>query len=165
MACYFAYAPIGEEALEGLLAASEPDPQLGAMAARLEQSGWELIIVSAGSSWYIDRVLARQGVRAKVYSNPGRIVPGKGLVIERPAADSPYYSENTGIDKAAVVKDALSRAEVVAFAGDGPPDLQPAMLVKPERRFARAFLASELRARGESFRPFERWSEVVEALT
>jgi 2,3-diketo-5-methylthio-1-phosphopentane phosphatase len=165
MARYFAYAPTGDGALEALLEASEPDPELGAMAERLERAGWELIIVSAGTSWYIDRVLARHGVHAKVYSNPGRIEPGKGLVIERPPADSPYYSENAGIDKAAVVKDALSRAEVVAFAGDGPPDIQPAMLVKPEHRFARAFLAGELRARGESYRPFERWSEVVEALT
>lgn len=164
MARYFAYAPDDEAALEALLAASEPDPELGVMAKRLEQAGWGLIIVSAGTSWYIDRVLARAGVQAKVYSNPGGIVPGKGLVIEKLAADSPFYSEDVGVDKAAVVKDALGRADVVAFAGDGPPDIHSAMLVKPEYRFARAFLADELRARGENFRPFERWHEIVEAL-
>lgn len=164
MAAYFAYAPTAETALEALLAASEPDPELAAAAARLEHAGWELIIVSAGTSWYIERVLARAGVRAQVYSNPGRIVDGRGLVIEKLAADSPFYSEDVGVDKAAVVRDALRRAETVAFAGDGPPDIRPALLVRPELRFARAFLAEELRARGESFRPFERWSEVVEGL-
>jgi 2-hydroxy-3-keto-5-methylthiopentenyl-1-phosphate phosphatase len=165
MAAYFAYAPTAEAALEELLEATAPDPDLADAAGRLEEAGWELIVVSAGTSWYIERVFARAGVRASVYSNPGRIVPGKGLVIEKLAASSPFYSEDVGVDKAAVVRDALRRAEVVAFAGDGPPDIHPALLVQPQFRFARGFLADELRARGEAFRPFNRWSEVVEGLT
>ncbi len=165
MAAYFAFTPADAASLDELLAASEPEPQLAGSVERLQRAGWELIIVSAGSSWYIERVLQRAGVKAMVYSNPGRIEPGKGLVIERLPADSPFYSEDVGVDKAAVVRDALRRADTVAFAGDGPPDIHPALLVPPDLRFARGFLAEELRARNESFRPYNRWSEIAAQLT
>jgi len=52
----------------------------------------------------------------------------------------------------------------VAFAGDGRPDLEAALLVEPGLRFARGWLAKELGRRGEGFRPFERWAEVAGAL-
>jgi 2-hydroxy-3-keto-5-methylthiopentenyl-1-phosphate phosphatase len=164
MAAYFAFAPTDEEQLEELLAASQVDPELAASAALLERAGWELWVVSAGSSWYVERVLRRAGVTAPVYSNPGRIENGHGLVLEKPDPASPYHSPSDGVDKSAVVRHALEVAETVAFAGDGPPDLQPALLVPPNLRFARDFLAEALRERGEAFRPFSRWSQIVREL-
>jgi 2,3-diketo-5-methylthio-1-phosphopentane phosphatase len=163
MAAYFAHAPEEEPALDALIRETAPDPGLGAAAADLSASFWDLIIVSAGSSWYIHRVLDAAGVTAVVHSNPGRIERGRGLVIDKPYS-SPFFSEETGIDKAAVVRDALERYEVVAFAGDGPPDVQAALLVLPRFRFARGFLAAELRRRGARFREFDRWSGLVSEL-
>jgi 2-hydroxy-3-keto-5-methylthiopentenyl-1-phosphate phosphatase len=78
--------------------------------------------------------------------------------------DSPFFSAPTGIDKPGVVRDALRRTEHVAFAGDGRPDLEPALLVRPEYRFARGWLAEALTERGEAFHPFSRWSEVADKL-
>jgi 2,3-diketo-5-methylthio-1-phosphopentane phosphatase len=164
MAAYFAFVPTDEQQLEELLDAAEADPDLGASAALLQRAGWELLVVSAGSSWYIERVLRRAGVTATVYSNPGRLETGRGLVLEKPDASSPYHSASVGIDKSAVVRHALHAAETVAFAGDGPPDVQPALLVQPELRFARGFLADALRQRGDAFRPFSRWSEIAREL-
>jgi 2,3-diketo-5-methylthio-1-phosphopentane phosphatase len=164
MAAYFAFAPTEEQRLEELLAASEVDPELGASAALLARSGWELWVVSAGSSWYVERVLRRAGVAAPVYSNPGHIEKGRGLVLEKLDPASPYHSPSVGVDKSAVVRNALQVAEAVAFAGDGPPDLEPALLVRPNLRFARGFLAEALRERGEAFRPFSRWSEIAREL-
>ena len=149
--------------INDLLRQTAPDPDLRAAVQRLRNASWDVIIVSAGSSWYIDRILAAAGVEATVYSNPGRLEPGRGLVIEKPTG-SPFFSDNVGVDKAAVVRDALARYRRVAFAGDGPPDVEPALLIAPELRFARAYLADELTRRGEAFRPFTRWFEVVEAL-
>jgi 2,3-diketo-5-methylthio-1-phosphopentane phosphatase len=165
MSAYFAFVPTEEQQLEGLLEAAEADPDLGVSAALLQRAGWELLVVSAGSSWYVERVLRRAGVAATVYSNPGRLEKGRGLVLERLDTSSPYYSASMGVDKSAVVRDALHAAQTVAFAGDGPPDLPPALLVRPELRFARGFLADALRQRGEAFRPFSRWSEIVRDLT
>src|SRR6516164_8139318 len=125
MAAYFAFAPTQEQQLEELLAASQADPDLGASAALLQRAGWELLVVSAGSSWYVERVLRRAGVAATVYSNPGHLEDGRGLVLEKPDTSSPYHSASMGVDKSAVVRQALHFAESVAFAGDGPPDLQP----------------------------------------
>ena len=101
---------------------------------------------------------------ATVYSNPGRIENGRGLVLEKLHPSSPYHSPSVGVDKSAVVRHAIQLAEMVAFAGDGPPDLEPALLVRPELRFARGFLADALRGRGEAFQPFSRWSEIAREL-
>ena len=164
MAAYFAFAPTEEPELERLLEASQVDPDLSASAALLQRAGWELLVVSAGSSWYVERVLRQAGVTATIYANPGRLEIGRGLVLEKLHPSSPYHSASVGVDKSAVVRHALQAAQTVAFAGDGPPDLQPALLVRPEFRFARGFLADALRQRGEPFRPFSRWSEIVREL-
>jgi 2,3-diketo-5-methylthio-1-phosphopentane phosphatase len=164
MAAYFAFVPREEQQIEELLEASQADPDLRASTALLERAGWELLVVSAGSSWYVERVLRRAGVAATVYSNPGRLGDGCGLVLEKLDTSSPYYSASAGVDKSAVVRHALHVAETVAFAGDGQLDLQPALLVRPELRFARGFLGDALRDRGEAFRPFSRWSEIAREL-
>jgi 2,3-diketo-5-methylthio-1-phosphopentane phosphatase len=164
MAAYFSLAPTEEQQIEELLAASQPDPDLGAAAALLRKTGWDLWVVSAGSSWYIERVLTRAGVAATIYSNPGSLDNGRGLVLEKLDSSSPYHSASMGVNKSAVVQHALHIANTVAFAGDGPPDLPPAVLVPPELRFARGILAEQLRERGEAFQPFSRWSEIVRRL-
>src|SRR5215469_3269361 len=122
MAAYFAFAPTEEQQLEELLAASQVDPDLSASATLLRRAGWELWVVSAGSSWYVERVLRRAGVAATVYSNPGHLENGRGLVLEKLDSSSPYHSASVGVDKSAVVQHALHIADTVAFAGDGPPD-------------------------------------------
>jgi len=164
MAAYFAFAPTEEQELVDLLEASRADPELGESAALLQRAGWELLVVSAGSSWYVERVLRQAGVTATVYSNPGRLENGRGLVLEKLDPLSPYHSASVGVDKSAVVRHSLRVAQTVAFAGDGSTDLQSALLIQPELRFARGFLADALRQRGEIFRPFSRWSEIVREL-
>jgi 2-hydroxy-3-keto-5-methylthiopentenyl-1-phosphate phosphatase len=77
---------------------------------------------------------------------------------------SSFFSRSTGIDKVAVVEDAQRRCNEVAFAGDGRPDLGPSLLVPPERRFARGWLADELYRRSEAFHHFEDWAELARTL-
>jgi 2,3-diketo-5-methylthio-1-phosphopentane phosphatase len=163
MQAFYHYAPSEPEALDRLLRDTEPDPQLADCVRRLEVSGWDLIIVSAGSSWYIERILSTAGVSATIHSNPGRIEEGRGLVLRLPK-ESPFFSPEVGIDKAGVVRDALKRYKKVAFAGDGPPDVEPALLVTHSLRFARRFLAEALERSGQPYQPYRIWSEVVEAL-
>jgi 2-hydroxy-3-keto-5-methylthiopentenyl-1-phosphate phosphatase len=78
--------------------------------------------------------------------------------------NSPFFSRSTGIDKVAVVEAAQRRGTAVAFAGDGRPDLEPSLLVPPERRFARGWLADELDRRSEAFHHFEDWAELARTL-
>ncbi len=144
--------------------------------ARLHAEGFGVFIASAGCGFYIERLLASLGLKPTVtppwqeepktpgsvtlLANHGRFVVGEGLLLE-PPRDSPFFHENTGTDKVAVVEAALAHAEVVFFAGDGPPDVAASLLVPPSRRFARGFLARHLESVGEEFRPFASWSEAA----
>lgn len=146
--------------VEAVVRAMEPDPDLAPSLARLRAAGWEVVVASAGCAWYIDRIFEAAGVTVTLHANPGRYLPGGPLVME-PPRDSRFYCAETGVDKAAVVRDALARARKVAFAGDGGADLPAALLVPAELRFARHELAEALAARDEAFRPYRAWSEVA----
>ncbi len=152
-----------EQALLDILGQMEIDPDIGGCAARLEAGGWSVVVASAGCDWYIRRLLAEHKVNFLVYANPGEYNPRRGLEMRLPA-ESPFFSLEMGVNKAAVVRDALERCSRVAFAGDGRPDLAPALLVKPDRRFAKAWLARKLQEIGEEFVPFDRWSDIAARL-
>jgi len=139
------------------------DPGLAASVARLRAAGWEIVVASAGCDWYIRRLLDDAGVQLAVYANPGDYLPGGPLAMDAPAP-SAFTCPETGVDKAAVVRDAMARVGTVSFAGDGFPDLPAALLAPPHRRFARGDLAQALRERGETFCPFTCWSDIADAL-
>jgi 2-hydroxy-3-keto-5-methylthiopentenyl-1-phosphate phosphatase len=151
-----------EQALLDLLPGVGLQPGLEDLVGRLRAAGWDVVVVSAGCRWYIDRLLADAGVEVEVHSNPGRFEPGRGLVIEPPTGD--FVSEEVGIDKAAVLRHVRSTHHPVAFAGDGLADLPPARLVPDRLRFARGDLAAAAAAEGLTTRPFGSWAEVVEGV-
>ena len=130
---------------------------------RLQRAGWSLVIASAGCAYYIERILHGSGIEAVIHANPGDFIPGRGLFL-KPPLQSPFFAAETGIDKAAVVRHYLEQGFDTAFAGDGRPDLAPALLVPPERRFARGWLAEELECRREPFVYFERWRDIAGCL-
>ena len=164
MRSFFSHSPTDPASLDRLLDETSPDPLFGESLERLRERGWKVVIASAGSSWYIERLLKRAGVNGiPIHASPGNIEPGRGLWIRLPE-ESPFLSRETGIDKEAVVRDALSHAGTVAFAGDGPPDVGPALMVKTEMRFARGWLAAELQRRNQPFQPYGRWSNIANQL-
>ncbi|MBF0594625.1 MAG: MtnX-like HAD-IB family phosphatase [Candidatus Omnitrophica bacterium] len=152
-----------EEALLDIIRRMEIEPRITDAVSRLKAQGWDVAVASAGCDWYIRRLLAEKKVTMAVYSNPGEYFPDKGLLMRLPEP-SPFLSPELGVNKVAVVRDALNRYERVAFAGDGRPDLAPALLVDPKRRFAKAWLAKKLHEINEPFIAFERWSDVAEHL-
>ena len=129
----------------------------------LRAQGWHIVVASAGSLWYIDILLKKAGVTLEVHANPGVYAAGGPLRLELPTHD-PFLCPKTGIDKAAIMRHHLGRGATVAHAGDGYPDLPPALLAPPRLRFARAELARQLNERGEAFQPFAAWSEVARSL-
>jgi 2,3-diketo-5-methylthio-1-phosphopentane phosphatase len=164
MARFCADIRADEAAVLRALLQIELDPRFPELAGELNRAGWAIVVASAGSEWYIRQVLEPTGVGVTIHSNRGRWVGGeRGLVLE-PPTESPFFCANVGIDKAAIVRDALGRAATVAFAGDGMPDVAAAVLVPPNLRFARGDCAAELDRRGEPYRLFHRWAEVAEAL-
>lgn len=151
----------------GELVAALDDLQfdVGAAAAlgRLRAGGWEVVVVSAGCEWYIQKILAKAGIQAVVHANPGEFSESGGLEMRIPSS-SPYLSSRTGIDKAAIVREALQNYRDVAFAGNSAPDLEAARLVNDNRRFARTQLAELLDREHRPYHRFSRWSEIAEML-
>ncbi len=160
----FAALRTQETTLLNIIVRMELEPRMGAAVSALNHAGWEVIVASAGCAWYIEKLLAQAGVSISVHANPGRFSADRGLEMSLPSG-SPFLSPELGINKVAVVRDALHRSSRVAFAGDGRPDLAPALLVQPELRFAKGWLAKKLTEIGEDFQRFDRWVEVAEALT
>ncbi|MBV8587566.1 MAG: haloacid dehalogenase-like hydrolase [Verrucomicrobia bacterium] len=152
-----------ESDLLGLAESTELDPSFANSVRALQERGWEVVVASAGCGWYIDFLLKKAGVSVLVHSNPGTFDPKRGLLMSLPER-SPFFSASKGVNKVAIVQDALKRSDCVAFAGDGRPDLRPALLVQPQLRFARGWLAGALSERGEQFHPFERWSQIADQL-
>lgn len=165
LAGIFALIRCGEDELVSMLGDMRPDPAMAEAQRDLKRKGWDLVVVSNGCGWYIERTLAALGVQAPVVASAGQYVEGGGLVLEEPL-DSPFYRPGYGIDKAEVVRAAQREGREVAFAGNGPPDYEAAMLVQPDKRFARrsSWLARKLDMDGAVYTAFDRWSEFAWAL-
>jgi 2-hydroxy-3-keto-5-methylthiopentenyl-1-phosphate phosphatase len=151
-----------ESKIETLLTGMGLNQGITTACLRLRSEGWRLVIASAGCAWYIEKLLAPLGIVAEIHANPGHFSEQEGLIL-KPPFSSPYFCRETGIDKTRLVQTALGQG-MVAFAGDGRPDLGPALLVHPSMRFAKGRLAEELTKQGESFQPFRSWSEMVDQL-
>ena len=162
LSAIFAELRFPKEEMDALLARMELDEGITSACTRLHAHGWRLVIASAGCSWYIERLLASLGIEAEIHANPGTFSEQQGLIM-KPPLGSPYFSREIGIDKARLVKAAL-KGGTVAFAGDGRPDIGPALLVQPSRRYAKGRLAEELTKRGERFNRFQSWSGMVDSL-
>ena len=154
---------VSEAEVRDLVNSLDPPADLAEKAAALRAAGWELIVASAGCGWYIEQILAQHQVEATLHASPGTFSEESGLVMS-PALDSPFFSPSTGVDKVAIVKDALARDTVVAYAGDSGTDRQAALLVQPEWRFATGWLAGRFEQDGVPFRRFEIWTDVADVL-
>jgi 2-hydroxy-3-keto-5-methylthiopentenyl-1-phosphate phosphatase len=152
-----------EETLRATVRDMNVDPRFADCVAELRVGGWDVIVVSAGCDWYIDQVLRETGAVVNLVTNPSRFEPNTGLIME-PPVESPFFSPTHGIDKRGVVQDALERYRRVAFAGNGKPDLDAALLAPAETRFACGWLADEFERRTVPFRRFNSWCEVADSL-
>jgi 2-hydroxy-3-keto-5-methylthiopentenyl-1-phosphate phosphatase len=151
--------------MHSYLPETELDPATGPAVRRLRDAGWEVVVVSAGSSWYIEQLLRAVRSQVRILANPGEFTPQGGLTMTWPAEHEPWYSRHFGVDKGAVVNHLHRRGATVAFAGDGRPDLTASRLVPNKLRFAKGWLADTLEREGLTFRPFVKWSEIAEQLT
>ncbi|MCC6510401.1 MAG: MtnX-like HAD-IB family phosphatase [Pirellulaceae bacterium] len=160
---YFAAIRADESSVLNLLSQMVLDPHLKTSVASLQNSGWQIVVASAGCQWYIDKLLAEAGVSLEVHANPGRFEPGRGLLMELPTA-SPFFSPVHGIHKAGIVEHYLKTGATVAFAGDGFPDIDAAKLVTADLRFARRDLADVLKREGQAFQTYRVWSQIADQL-
>ena len=163
MASIFGAIRTDHQGMENALARMELDPTLRDSVTRLEDAGWKIIVASAGCEWYIERLLDKAGVELEVHANPGKFTPENGLELSLPT-DSPYFEPDKGIDKEAIVREALSQDSQAAFAGDGRPDIPAAKNINGSRLFARGMLADYFSEKGRPFHYFENWKQIADIL-
>ena len=148
------------EILEDILKI-EWDKSADKVIQKIREAGGDFIILSAGTSYYIDILLKEKGLsNIKVYSNPGEYKDrGIHLKIDK---NNPYYSEVYGIDKGKVVADLKRKYSYVYYAGDSAPDIPPCKI--PDICFAKGKLQGMLQEEGVNFIPMSDYSDIEKSL-
>ncbi len=137
------------------------DPAFKPLVERIEAAGGEVVIVSAGSSAYIQPILDNLGLgHLKLYANGGRFT-GSGIALSRHPEPS-FHCDFYGINKAAVLQKLKSDYQQIAYAGDGSSDAKACSLA--DYRFGKRSLAKRLTERGIDFTPFASYSDISDHL-
>lgn len=137
------------------------DPFAREFIDKVKLAGGDFIIISAGTSYYIDKVLQEHGINGvEVYSNKG-VFKDNGIhfVLDE---NSTYYSDMYGIDKYKIVKDLKEKYDTIFYAGDSVPDLKPSLIA--DTVFAKGKLVELLRNENKEFIEFENFSEIWDKL-
>jgi 2,3-diketo-5-methylthio-1-phosphopentane phosphatase len=126
----------------------------------LHNSNIPIYIASAGCDYYIRILLGAEIDKFGVtlITNPSGYTADGGLFMQRPPEDSPFYCHATGISKACIVNYLHEKGSRVIFAGDGPPDIEPARLA--DVVFARKHLLEACEACGIQTRPFNNYEDI-----
>ncbi|MCL2571707.1 MAG: MtnX-like HAD-IB family phosphatase [Defluviitaleaceae bacterium] len=126
----------------------------------LYRAGIPIYIASAGCDYYINLLLGKEikKYNIKLITNPSHYAQDGNLVMERPPVDCPYYDEKVGISKKKIVEHLHEAKKYVVFAGDGPPDIEPARI--SEAVFAKKMLLDKCIAEGIETLKFDSFNDI-----
>lgn len=113
-----------EELLDNILSI-QLDSYFLEFVNNIKNSGGDFLILSAGTSYYIEKFLQHMGINdIPIVSNKGVYKDNSlHLVVDK---ESPYFSDIFGIDKGKFVFSLRDKYEKIFFAGDSKPDISPA---------------------------------------
>jgi len=132
-----------------------------AFIEQIKEAGGDFIVLSAGSTYYIDKFFEANHIEGiDVYSNKC-IFKNNGLYFDLDKHDE-FYSNKCGIDKLIVVEKLKSNYKKIFYAGDNVPDLKPALIC--DVVFAKGELIKLLRKNKKEFIEFETFSEIWDKL-
>ncbi|TYR80535.1 HAD-IB family phosphatase [Priestia megaterium] len=137
------------------------DEYVPAFIKRVQESGGDFYILSAGTDYYIKPLLKKYGVEhVEVFSNKGYFHENNvHLKIDQTHWT---YSERYGIDKSAVIQELKKKYDVIYFAGDSEPDSHPAVFA--DLTFAKDALQGLLQKKGVEFIPVNEFKEIDDFL-
>ena len=126
----------------------------------LHEAKIPIYIASAGCDYYINLLLGKEIEQygAKLITNSSSYSQAGGLLMERPAKDSPFYDEGVGISKKKIVETLHKDGKHVIFAGDGPPDIEPARVA--DVVFARHILLEKCIGEGVKTEDFNGYKDI-----
>lgn len=157
----FGWRPLSEEECTEAIGKVQIDESLKTVIEWVEDLGGDFWILSAGFSYYIERVLERHQLdHVTLYTNPGSFE--NHVFKMNPQESSPFYSPVYGIDKQKVALYAKERYEYVIFAGDSEPDYHAA--VHADLIFAKHELAKLLDQQGKTYIPYDNFKDILSYL-
>jgi len=137
------------------------DPFAKEFIEKVKAAGGDFIIISAGTSYYIDKVLEKNNIKGvDVYSNKG-VFKDNGIYFDLDE-NSEFYSDDCGIDKLSVALKLRKKYKKIIYAGDSGPDLAPALI--SDLVFAKSSLVNLLEDKKKEFIKFENFSQVWDKL-
>lgn len=126
--------------------------------AQIKVLGGDFAVVSAGTSYYIEKVFEKQGINdVDIYSNKG-VFKDKGIHFVLDESNE-FYSDIYGIDKMKVVQKLKGKYDKIFYAGDSEPDLKAALIA--DAVFAKGSLPELLKEHGKEFIRFDSFSEIL----
>jgi 2-hydroxy-3-keto-5-methylthiopentenyl-1-phosphate phosphatase len=133
------------------------DPHAKDFIAKVKAAGGDFIVISAGTSYYIDKVFEKNNIEGvDIYSNKG-VFKDNGIHFDLDE-HSEFYSDLYGIDKLIVVEKLKVNYKKIFYAGDSGPDLKPALV--SDVVFAKDKLVELLKKEKKEFIEFEDFSEL-----
>jgi 2-hydroxy-3-keto-5-methylthiopentenyl-1-phosphate phosphatase len=137
------------------------DPFAKRFIDKIKAANGEFVIISAGTGYYIDKVLSKHNIEGvTIYTNKG-IFKDKGIYFDIDK-NSEFYSDIYGIDKFLVVQKLKESYKKVFYAGDSGPDLKPALIA--DVVFARGQLPAMLDTEHKPYIEFKNFTEIFEKL-
>jgi len=126
----FANIHVDEKELQELINKIKIDESLVKTLELCKSKNIPIYICSAGNDYYIRHLIGEkiEDYKITLVSNRGDYNKKDGLIMTAPDKASPYYDEKVGISKYKVVKKLKDDGYFVIFAGDGPPDFEPAKI-------------------------------------
>jgi 2-hydroxy-3-keto-5-methylthiopentenyl-1-phosphate phosphatase len=146
-----------ESEIMQLISSIKLDNYAGEFIKHIRASGGDFVVLSAGASYYIEKLFASHGIRdVQVIANTG-VYRNRG--IEMTADDqSPYYSELYGIDKYLVLQSLRPKYKKIYYAGDSTPDHKAAL--SADIAFAKGKLIEMLKQSNHDFVPVHSFTEI-----
>jgi len=133
------------------------DPSAKDFIDEVKAAGGDFIVISAGTNYYIDKVLEKNHIEGvDVYSNKS-IFKDNGIHFDLDEHDE-FYSDLYGIDKLIVFRKLKTNYKKIFYAGDSTPDLKPAL--EADVVFAKGKLRNLLKEEKKDFIEFENFSEI-----
>lgn len=138
------------------------DPSFVEFCGFIKKIGGDILILSAGFSYYIEKKLEFQGIKnVEVLANPSGFENGIFKMFR--LKDERFYSKKHGVDKKKVVLDYKKKYEKIAYAGDSYVDFKACEVC--DFKFAKGNLAKILKIFNLKFFEFKNFEEIKNKLS
>lgn len=158
----FEEADLNEKEFEEEIKHIPLDPNFAFFCNYVEKFGGDVLILSAGSKYYIEKKLEFEGIKnVEILANGGFFSDGKFKFVKN--SNDIFYCEDFGINKKNAVAHYRKKYEKIAYAGDTYVDFEACRLA--DYVFAKGDLAKILKIFKIDFNEFYNFKDVQEILS